>query len=142
MLIQCSILWTTSTVTFCSRYFCKLTLTVAIGIGGGGGLRKLKLKNNISKTNQNQFGKFPNQTGFGLDFFPPQIQLKKFPNQTGFGLEICDNIFSFQTKLGLVWKIVTTFLESLFQTKLDLVWKRTLFKMQLLCNAVRQLTRP
>ena len=82
-------------------------------------LTKLELVWKISK---------PNWICFGI-YFPPQIGHKKFPNQTGFGLEIFDNIFSFQTKLGLVWKIVTTFLESLFQTKLDLVWKRTLFKM-------------
>ena len=47
-----------------------------------------------------------------------------------FGICVLQNsIFSFQTKLELVWKIRRIFWVYLFQTKLDLVWKRTLNEM-------------
>ena len=75
---------------------------------------------------------FPNQTEFGLEFsgrlqWPPTFSK---PNWIWFGICVLQNsIFSFQTKLELVWKIRRIFWVYLFQTKLDLVWKRTLNKM-------------
>ena len=72
---------------------------------------------------------FLNQTKFGLEFSWGWQWSSIFskPIWIWFGICVLQNsIFSFQTKLELVWKIRRIFWVYLFQTKLDLVWKRTL----------------
>ena len=74
----------------------------------------------------------PNQTEFGLEFSWGWQWSSIFskPIWIWFGICVLQNsIFSFQTKLELVWKIRRIFWVYLFQTKLDLVWKRTLNEM-------------